>query len=196
MVFKCLSRDAVSFLLSWIFNVNFLMSTWVFFVNMMTMMDFFSFFSRFFRFFECQAHSIHNNTSISLDIAICSPKFSFSIFMCRRNLFSSFRTLLLPISILFLLFFSLFCKTTALLILPHTFNLFSSTISHFFFSSFCSYSFAHRTIFTFLSYSLCPIPWNIYCLFYVKPMIAICRWNFFNFGYSMRMRIFIWFIQK
>lgn len=38
MVFRCLSRDAVSFLLSWIFNVNFLTSAWLFLVNMMTMM--------------------------------------------------------------------------------------------------------------------------------------------------------------
>lgn len=38
MVLRCRNRDAVSFLLSWIFDVNFLTSTCVFFINMMLTM--------------------------------------------------------------------------------------------------------------------------------------------------------------
>lgn len=35
IVFRCLKRDSVSFLLSCIFDVNFLISIWVFLINMM-----------------------------------------------------------------------------------------------------------------------------------------------------------------
>lgn len=51
-----------------------------------------------------------------------------------------------PISIFHTLFIHI---SFALLILPQTFNLLF-TISHFFFSSFCSNSFAHHTIFSFV----------------------------------------------
>lgn len=92
-----------------------------------------------------------------------------------------------PTVIFMYFYFSLFRKTTALLILPQTFNLFF-TISHFSFFSFCSHSFAHRTILQFACHFTLPkFVEHLYAFHGSENRIQFHRWIFRIFGYSMRM---------